>query len=342
MSLFSGVNKDEQAQAGAPEPGLTLFPSAGPAEKEPIAEQPVPTSLSLPAQGPEHAKESSVLTPAPPLSPLRDETNPSATTATPIPLSSLGLSTNPQAGLPEQKEQSEKNTKGSAVVLDGSVKESASLPIDRLAAIGGKTPEHSSLVMNQEGTATEKRETLNFLSHSLVSGERQAPGVVNGAQNATLTPQTTTHQTSGQQTWRAVIDQAAGGISLSFHQGNREVQVQLEPPDLGKLNIRLLLDGDHVQARIIAESADVRALIQAHLPELRDALQTQRLDLDVVRVDVQSDTGERNNLAQGFQQDSRPSGQERGTPLPQWTKAESDEPVRGPSVTQRSGVSVWV
>jgi flagellar hook-length control protein FliK len=81
-------------------------------------------------------------------------------------------------------------------------------------------------------------------------------------------------------------------------------------------------------------------LIQTHLPELKHALQEHRLDLDTVRVDVQSDGGRRDSSAGNFQQDGRARG--RGSNLGSSSAAEEKEgpPLLSP-VDARGRVSVW-
>jgi flagellar hook-length control protein FliK len=244
--------------------------------------------------------------------------------------------------LPERKEQGDKEVRAGAIFqLDGTIKEPSLLATEQSEEKHGPFIPFSFL-LNRERSAGEKHEVSHTLSHLFVTGEQQTRGgIVEGAQAATFSIRNTGHQIPGQETWRAVIDQVAGGISLGLRSNNEEAHLQLDPPDLGKLDIRLLLDGDRVQAQIIAESADVKALIQAHLPELRDALQSQRLDLDRVQVDVQSGGGEQRDFSHGFRQNSTPPRQERGVVLSQGAEPEREELIEGSSLRRSAGVNVW-
>lgn len=62
-------------------------------------------------------------------------------------------------------------------------------------------------------------------------------------------------------------------LKAALRPGLREAVIQLDPGDLGKVTIRVALDGTSgVAARLEAESPETLELIQRHLPELRAAL----------------------------------------------------------------------
>jgi flagellar hook-length control protein FliK len=140
------------------------------------------------------------------------------------------------------------------------------------------------------------------------------------------------------ESWQALVGRIAGEISSHVRHNLHEAFLQLEPPELGQLRIDLVLEGDTVQARIVAEVAEVGALLRTHLPELREALQYHSLTLGEVRVDIGGWSGERGELPQSFPRESG-TREEQG---PRTT-------VRGPrsTATERvhrdpgSGISVW-
>jgi len=114
--------------------------------------------------------------------------------------------------------------------------------------------------------------------------------------------------------WSPVVHQVANGILAQLRHNTNEAVLTLEPPDLGRLKIELVLDNDHVRAHILAESQDAHRLIQNHLPELKQALQLQHLELVDVRVDSGSWGGASNEFQQGLGQDS--TGERRFTKGP--------------------------
>jgi hypothetical protein len=77
----------------------------------------------------------------------------------------------------------------------------------------------------------------------------------------------------------AVIDEIKGRI----HLGAGEAILQVDAPELGRLQIDIVLDGDQLSARILTESTEARLVVEDHLGELRRALDDSGLRL----VDVQ-------------------------------------------------------
>jgi flagellar hook-length control protein FliK len=142
--------------------------------------------------------------------------------------------------------------------------------------------------------------------------------------------------------WRPVIGHVANEIAGHLRINQHEAIIQLDPPDLGKIKIDLHVQGDKLQAHIIAEGHESHALIENHLHELRQALQAQSLDVVDVRVS-QGGLGGGGDPTAGFRQ--QPNGGEETA----WNSANSAAAAgeRGDSRTQNgtpaaSGrVSVW-
>lgn len=141
--------------------------------------------------------------------------------------------------------------------------------------------------------------------------------------------------------WQAVIDQVSDGIVAKVQENSREAHLQLSPPELGRLDIQIIVEGERVQAHIIAESKDVGTLIQSHLPELKHALQNHRLDLDTIRVDVQTNGENLNSSSQQFQQETRSSGQRRLTGGASVDEAEDDKARPLAPLQTQGRISVW-
>jgi flagellar hook-length control protein FliK len=141
--------------------------------------------------------------------------------------------------------------------------------------------------------------------------------------------------------WSATIERLAADISTHVRQGQHEVTMRLEPPELGNLQIELSLEGDRLQARVTADMAEAGTLIQTHLPELRQALQAHNLNLVNVQVDLGGSGGLAGNLAQGShrQADEPKHSPGLGT-LTQGLEAEPNELGGNPSLA-RGAVSVW-
>jgi flagellar hook-length control protein FliK len=109
--------------------------------------------------------------------------------------------------------------------------------------------------------------------------------------------------------WRPIIDRVAGEISGRIHIGKQQAVLQLDPPDLGRVRIDIQMEGDKLAARIRTETQESRTLIEAHLPELRQALVENQVELVDVRIDSGGWSGSRSDSQQAQQE----SGDRRQT-----------------------------
>ena len=76
---------------------------------------------------------------------------------------------------------------------------------------------------------------------------------------------------------------------LLRHHQQREIQIQLEPAQLGKLNLRLQQEGHLFQLHITAENAVAKEILEAHIQQLKDQFSQQGFALERVNVNVNSD-----------------------------------------------------
>jgi flagellar hook-length control protein FliK len=142
--------------------------------------------------------------------------------------------------------------------------------------------------------------------------------------------------------WRPVIDRVANEIAGHFRVNQHEAIIQLDPPDLGKIKIDLHVQGDKLQAHIIAEAHESHALLENHLQELRQALQAQSLDVVDMRVS-HGGLGAGGDPSAGSRQQSH-AGEEsawRLTNSPD-TAGEGSDAARHDRAQRQAGrVSVW-
>ena len=75
-------------------------------------------------------------------------------------------------------------------------------------------------------------------------------------------------------------------VRVLIQDGGGRARIQLHPPDLGGLNLRIVVLHDSVQLSVVADRGAVAELLARHLPELRQALEAQGLQLDQAEVDV--------------------------------------------------------
>lgn len=74
------------------------------------------------------------------------------------------------------------------------------------------------------------------------------------------------------------------GISANSVEGGQEFDVQLKPEFLGKLSLKLIMDGDGLRAQIKAGDLSIRNMIHAQLPALEAALKERGVNVQQIEV----------------------------------------------------------
>lgn len=82
-----------------------------------------------------------------------------------------------------------------------------------------------------------------------------------------------------------IVDQLGKQISRSVVRGDRIINLQLNPPELGSVKLTMEIKGNTLQLGMIAESSSVKEIMLANAHELKAALLDQGIKLD--RLDVQ-------------------------------------------------------
>jgi flagellar hook-length control protein FliK len=143
--------------------------------------------------------------------------------------------------------------------------------------------------------------------------------------------------------WRPTIERLADDIVSHARLGRKEAVLQLDPPELGKIKIDLRLEDGKLRAQIIAEGRESKQLIEAHLPELRQALAAGRLETAEVRVSQGNWSGLSGNFSQNFHHS--PQGrQESGWSFHGTPAAEGERRPAGSASSPARGagrISMW-
>jgi len=127
-----------------------------------------------------------------------------------------------------------------------------------------------------------------------------------------------------------VVGQIVRGASMMSSQGRTEVRVRLRPPELGTVHVQLTSNrGNMLEARIVTEREDVRALIERNLPELRQSLAGAGVHVGGFDVSTQDQ-----NQAQ-HQQQARNGGGDFS--LDAALKPDGDSARQAPRGTNRAG-----
>jgi hypothetical protein len=93
----------------------------------------------------------------------------------------------------------------------------------------------------------------------------------------------TSRATSNSSPVQPLLDAIVNEINGRVHLGEREAILQIDAPELGRLQIDIVVDGKQLSARILTESTEARLVVESHLGELRRALD----DTGLLLVDVQ-------------------------------------------------------
>jgi len=129
----------------------------------------------------------------------------------------------------------------------------------------------------------------------------------------------------------AAVPLAGLGVAIAarFSDGQRRFDIRLDPPDLGRVDVRLSVDRDgHVTSRLVAERADTLDLLRRDAPQLERALQDAGFKT--------ADSGLQFSLRdQGFT-DGSPTGRNPAPSAPSLAI-----PIEPPSTADASRNYVW-
>jgi Rod binding domain-containing protein len=82
------------------------------------------------------------------------------------------------------------------------------------------------------------------------------------------------------------IDQIVRKVALSVSEGRSEMRLHLDPPDLGRLFVRLVVQDNVLTAHIRAQSEAVANTLRANLPQLQTALSDRGINVADLSVSV--------------------------------------------------------
>ena len=111
-------------------------------------------------------------------------------------------------------------------------------------------------------------------------------------QAAPATAATTTQQTEGTRPDQtAMFDRIASTMNMSYT-GQQQMRIMLSPPELGALQVQVTQKDGVITAHLEAESGSTQQLLANNLPQLRDSLAQQGLQVDQIDVTVNPQAGQ--------------------------------------------------
>jgi flagellar hook-length control protein FliK len=66
----------------------------------------------------------------------------------------------------------------------------------------------------------------------------------------------------------------------------QELHVSLKPEELGRISIRLVMEKGVMTGRIVVENSQVKELMESGLPQIKESLKSQNLDVSSFSVSV--------------------------------------------------------
>ncbi|MFT4518761.1 MAG: flagellar hook-length control protein FliK [Halioglobus sp.] len=104
-----------------------------------------------------------------------------------------------------------------------------------------------------------------------------------------------------------------GRVSLMVKNGMPEASLQLNPPELGRLDIKIATEGDQARVHFSVQSLEAREAIEQAMPRLREMLEQSGLQLAGSEVADFSQSGQGESDAFGAPSDSLPADLEDST-----------------------------
>ncbi|MDR0311850.1 MAG: flagellar hook-length control protein FliK [Acidobacteriota bacterium] len=107
------------------------------------------------------------------------------------------------------------------------------------------------------------------------------------AASGAVKPETPVQARSVNASDQEFVIELAGRIQAQIRGGREMIRIQLHPEELGKLDIRAESGRDGIIARIAAESANVKKLLESNLQSLQQSLEARGLKVDRLHIVVE-------------------------------------------------------
>lgn len=110
-----------------------------------------------------------------------------------------------------------------------------------------------------------------------------------GLQTSAVAAQPPTPSPAPSAPMSAAAGQTFEHVALMVRQGVSEARLQLKPAELGRVDIRIEIDGNEARVQMHVQQAQVREALEQLLPRLREALAGQGVELSDATVDHSGD-----------------------------------------------------
>jgi flagellar hook-length control protein FliK len=182
-----------------------------------------------------------------------------------------------------------------------------------------------STLSKPEEQRNTQSDTVTALTSAPVSSSST---LTNSTATTSTTPSTPMLNAQlGSNEWQQALSQQ---IVMFSRNGQQNAELRLHPEDLGAIQINLTLDKDQAQLSMVSSHSQVRAALEAALPQLRTALAESGINLG--QSNVSSDAFAQSQNYQG-QQEGRRDGQHGSFTLSQDSENEIT-PIAVPAALQ--------
>lgn len=205
-------------------------------------------------------------------------------------------------------------------------------PISREAPDTRKPPDDAST--REASSIEEKKPDGDDAASTLRASapDRDAGGAtVRLPEPSTPSPQlqpAASTQASGDAPWRAVVREGAPAetiapppapapapdlegilrqVRLQVRPGLQDLSIQLDPPELGLLHLRFILEGDQLGVAVLASRPEVAAALRGELRALEETLREAGIALDSLEVGFALDPDGRGPADRSFEEPESPS-----------------------------------
>ncbi|GAB6124439.1 flagellar hook-length control protein FliK [Humidesulfovibrio idahonensis] len=139
------------------------------------------------------------------------------------------------------------------------------------------------------GTGTSAGSTVTGHTLAQNTGKESLDAAINRSAQALATAQTATGTTQTakgfeQVTAPKVLDQVTQAMLKDLGQGRKQLTVELDPENLGKVQVMLQVKGKEVTAVISAEDSGTAAMLQSNMEGLRKSLEDKGLTVQSMEV----------------------------------------------------------
>ncbi|MGK3129197.1 flagellar hook-length control protein FliK [Pantoea sp. C8B4] len=240
----------------------------------------------------------------------------------------------------EQEAQSDSTPhKKSSDVLSGVSRDASTTPTSSSAAAASTTASNSNSALSLDESFKQVLSTLSKPEEHRNTQSDTATALTSApvSSSSTLTNSTATTSTTpstpmlnaqlGSNEWQQALSQQ---IVMFSRNGQQNAELRLHPEDLGAIQINLTLDKDQAQLSMVSSHSQVRAALEAALPQLRTALAESGINLG--QSNVSSDAFAQSQNYQG-QQEGRRDGQHGSFTLSQDSENEIT-PIAVPAALQ--------